>query len=448
VTERGPIFSMTLFRRALCVAGASSVLWLSGCGGTDAKAETTDGPKKGADGGAKKGGANAQGKSAGAMQRRSFNVRTATVTTQPLTYMIRATGNVEATDIYRIDSRVAGTIYDVKFNEGDKVSVDDVLCTIAPHAYKFRMQKQEALHKEAIAAVADMKRKKANEIERKRIDLDRASLEVARRIAVREAGAISNEEIQLYESRRDLAQLELKDAREAAETEIKALEAKVLETEADFKIAEDDVRKSVVKSPIAGTIEKRSVTNGMFVQTGLQLATIIDRSQMRVRFKVSESESAALKVGDVVTFNTPAYPGREFSAKIYYVGGKLEDDARVVLVHANVEKDAELLKPGYFAAVSLVASRNEKAIVVPLLAVQPTERGFTAFVVKNGKAERRLVKTGMAVTERDIEVVEGLKEGEILVVDGANALQEGTPVKVLEGPGAEAKDKPAETAQK
>lgn len=373
----------------------------------------------------------------GALTRRPFNVRTAFVGTQPLTYEVRAVGNVTATDIYRVDARVPGTLYDIKFSEGDEIGSDTVLCTIAPEAYRFKAQKQEALYKQSVANLADFKRKTANQIERTRIDLDRAKLEVARRIAVKEAGAISNEEIQLYQSRSDLATLELKDSKEAAETAIKTLEAKILETEADWKIAEDDVRKSIVKSPIKGTIEKRFVTNGMFVQAGQQLASIIDRSVLKVRFKVSESESAIAKVGGKIQFEVPAYPGRKFEAEIYYVGGKLEDDARVVMVYANVSKDAELLKPGYFAAVSFTEKTKDRAIVVPLSAIQPTERGMVSFVVVDGKAERRQVKTGIAVTERDIEIVEGLKEGELLVVDGANALNPGSPVKIVEGPGGE-----------
>lgn len=373
----------------------------------------------------------------GAITRRPFNVRTAYVTTQPLTYEVRAVGNITATDIYRIDARVPGTLYDIKFSEGDEINVDTVLCTIAPEAYRFKAQKQEALYKQAVADLADFKRKTANQIERTRIDLDRAKLEVARRIAVKEAGAISNEEIQLYQSRSDLATLELKDSREAAETAVKTLEAKIMETEADWKIAEDDVRKSVVKSPIKGVIEKRFVTNGMFVQAGQQLASIIDRTQIKVRFKVSESESAIAKVGSKIQFEVPAFPGRKFEAEIYYVGGKLEDDARVVMVYANVTKDTAVLKPGYFAAVSFTEKTKDRAIVVPLSAIQPTERGMVSFVVVDGKAERRQVKTGIAVTERDVEIVEGLKEGELLVIDGANALSPNTPVRVVEGPGAE-----------
>lgn len=385
--------------------------------------------------------ADAKGASKGPITRRPFNVRTAIVTTQPLTYEVRAVGNVSAADIYRVDARVSGTLYDVKFNEGDTLDTDYVLCRIAPEAYKFRAQKQEALYKQAVADLGDFKRKTANQIERTRIDLDRAKLEVARRIAVKEAGAISNEEIQLYQSRSDLATLELKDSKEASDTAVKTLEAKILETEADWKIAEDDVRKSIVKAPIKGVIEKRFVTTGMFVQAGQQLASIIDRSQIKVRFKVSESESAIARPGLKIQFEVPAYPNRKFEAEIYYVGGKLEDDARVVMVHANVTKDAELLKPGYFAAVSFTEKTKDRAIVVPLSAVQPTERGFVSFVVVDGKAERRQVKTGIAVTERDIEIVEGLKEGELLVIDGANALNPGTPVKVIEGPGAEGKPK-------
>ncbi|HYG76669.1 MAG TPA: HlyD family efflux transporter periplasmic adaptor subunit, partial [Planctomycetota bacterium] len=288
----------------LAASALAALSLLSGCGSSPAseKSEKPGKPEgkpgeKPAAAGAEKGGP--PGKAGG---RRAYPVRVQTVSVRPVQYELKAIGSVEAKDVYRIDARVPGTIYDVKFNEGDEVKPDTVLCTIAPEAYRQSALKAKAMYDQAVANLADTRRKHANDIERMRIKLQQATLEIARRREVKEAGAISNEEIELYQSRRDLAEVELKDAKQAAETEIVVLEATIAQRLAELKIAEEDVRKSIVQSPIAGVIEKRMVTNQMFVTAGTPLATLVDRGSLKVVFKLAEKESAFAKPGDKVHF--------------------------------------------------------------------------------------------------------------------------------------------------
>jgi len=375
---------------------------------------------------------------------RAYPVRVTTVSVGPVTYDIQALGTVEANDVYHIDARVPGTIYDVKFNEGDEVTTEQVLCTIAPEAYRFQQQRAKAQYEQAVANLADFKRRSVNAVERTRIELARAEVEIARRRGVKDLGAISDEEIQLYEARRDLAAIELKDTREGAVTELKALEAAISEREATWKIAEDDLRKSTVKPPIKGIIEKRLVTNMVFVTAGTQLATIVDRSALKLKFKVAERDASAVKEGVKVTFAVPAFAGKRFSAEIYHVENLLEREARTLTCWAKVTQDGALLRPGYFASVNIITNFNEQAMVVPASAVLPTEKGFTAFVIVDGKAERRALKTGLSVTDNSIEILSGLKLGEQLVIEGSNALLDGVAVKILEGaPGTAGKPAPA-----
>src|SRR5205807_863495 len=141
-------------------------------------------------------------------------------------------------------------------------------------------------------------------------------------------GAISNEEMQLFESHNALAEVDLKDMKEQALTMLSVLEASIIEKDAAWKIALDDVRKSTVLPPIDGTIETRAVTNGMFVTPGQLLATMVDRSQLKLHFKIAEKDTAGLHIGQVVHFNVPAYPGREFESVVYFVGNKLDTETR------------------------------------------------------------------------------------------------------------------------
>lgn len=397
-------------------------LYVAGCGNSPAAEKGDKPPEKKAD---------APAAAGPAKGKRLYPVRTVRVASRPVQYELQAIGGIEAQDVYRIDARVNGTIYDVAFNEGDPVTPEKVLCRIAPEAYRQYALKAKALYDQAVSQLADTKRKNANEIERKKIQLSNASLEIARRKAVKDAGAISNEEIELYQSRRDLAELELKDAKEASETELRVLEATIAQRDAELKIAEDDVRKSTVISPIPGVIEKRMVTNLMFVTPGTPLATVVDVRSLKLVFKVSERDSAALHVDQTVQFTVPAFPDRVFEAKVYFIENRLDVDARVLVCYARVTAELDKLRPGFYAAVKIVTENKLKSVVVPATSILPTEKGFVAFIIKDGKAVKRLVKAGLTVTNSELEILSGLEEGETLVVEGANALQEGSPVRIL-----------------
>jgi len=378
-------------------------------------------------------------------KKRQYPVRVETISTRPLQYSLQAVGTVEAQDVFSIDARVPGTVYDVKFNEGDEVKQDQVLCTVAPEAYrqnalkaKAQLDRTKAQIEKVKVEFVDQKRKNQYAILKANVKKSESSVELSRRELIRVAGAISEEEIQLFKSRVDLAQLEIEDLTAATATEIavferelKVLEADIAEKDALWKIAEEDVRKSIVKPPIDGVIEKRVVTNMVFVTAGMQIATMIDRRTLKLHFKLSEKDSGVVNEGTKVTFTVPAFPTREFEATVYHISNQLEAEQRQVGCWARVTRDTEKLIPGYFASVKIVTQNKDRAVVVPIMAVQPTERGFVAHVIKDGLAQRRPVKVGLTVSNDFVEVLEGLSEGESLVIEGGNALYEGAGVRIV-----------------
>lgn len=366
---------------------------------------------------------------------RKYPVRTQTVQTQTVRYEFRSVGNLEPQDTYRIDSQLSGTIYDVTFNEGDEVKSGQVLLRIAPAAYQLVAARDEALYNQAVADLANTKRKITNQIELAKVKLTEAQTEVDRRIDIQKAGSISTEEIQLYKARRDVAKVQLKDAEEAADTEMKVLEAVVAQRDAIWKISLNDVRKSTVLPPIPGKIDKRYVTNGMYVPSGSPLATIVDRRALKLRFKLAERDSSAVKPGDKLEFTVPAWPNQTFEAVVYQISDQVDSDARSVSCLARVENNLDKLIPGYFASVRLFSGGNLSAVVVPATAILTTEKGFVAFVIKaDGNrqiAQKRMVKAGLSVTNNAMEILTGLSAGERVVIEGTSALEEGYEVTLL-----------------
>jgi multidrug efflux system membrane fusion protein len=200
-------------------------------------------------------------------------------------------------------------------------------------------------------------------------------------------------------------------------------------------IAEQNVARSDVRAPAAGVIDTRSVETGQYVRTGTPLATIVDRRRLRLRFKVGDAESLRAHVGQELQFRISAMGARSFPAKVYHVGEGADPTTRQVEVLAWVINPGEL-KPGFFAEVTLAAESRKQATVVPEGAVLASERGFVSYAVEGGKAHARSVEVGLRTGDGAVEIISGLKPGEVVVTEGSDRLADGMAVKAVDAPAA------------
>ncbi|HEY3321414.1 MAG TPA: efflux RND transporter periplasmic adaptor subunit [Planctomycetota bacterium] len=384
---------------------------------------------------------------------RRYLVTSAAVHTRPVQYEVETTGSLLAEDIYRIDAEVSGVVEGVNFKEGDQVTSQTVLCRVAPRTYQLAAERAKAAYLKAKDAclkaqadVADTQRKTRNDIARAKIKLKQADRDVERVKPAFTSGAISQDEMLIAQDKRDTAAIELNDMEEAATTLVQVMktaaqqkESEARQSEVEWRQAEEDVRKSSVFSPIAGTIDQRFVTSGMQVAPiGQTPVAQVVGPTLKLKFTLPEKESSSVREKTPLKFRVMAYPERDFSATIYYVSSLADPKTRLVTCYASIDKTDARLKSGFFATVRIVTEQRDKAIVVPLTAVLPTEQGFVTFVVKDGKAARRTVSLGLQVRTllpdsgravNDVEVLKGLSEGEVVVVEGGNALQDGAPVR-------------------
>ncbi|MFI4942211.1 MAG: efflux RND transporter periplasmic adaptor subunit, partial [Burkholderiales bacterium] len=210
------------------------------------------------------------------------------------------------------------------------------------------------------------------------------------------------------------------------------LSAAVDVAKAAYEIARQNERRAEVRPPIAGVINTRTADTGQFVRTGTVLATIVDVSRLRLRFKLSEGESLRAREGGRVGFRVAPLGPRDFGARIYHVGRVADPATRQVEVLAWVDP-ADELKPGFFAEVTLEGEKKEDALVVPESAIQASERGFVTYVVKEKTAHLRPVGLGLRTGTGVVEILSGLEKGEVVVSEGSDRLADGMAVEAVEG---------------
>ena len=313
-------------------------------------------------------------------------------------YAVHAVGAVEAFERVQITARVAGALDKVSFREGEDVKKGTVLAEIEPSRYALAVTSAQAA------------------LERARAELADAEAGLARREAVNQKspGLLPAEEVESFRTR----------ARSAA--------AQVSSAKAALDQAQLNLRDAYVRAPMDGTLQTRTVQTGQYVQPGTVLATLLQREPLLLRFSVPEAEAARLKPGLTARFTTRDQ-GATFDAKLTYVAASADPASRMVAVTGEVSGEgAKALRPGAFASVTVPVGSSTNAPVIPQTAVRPSERGFLAFVVKDGKAQERVLQLGLRTVEGLVEVRQGLEAGEQLVVRGAEALRDGAAVRVAE----------------
>jgi len=331
-----------------------------------------------------------------------FPVETLRVQDRAVVFTVNAVGSVEAFEKVQVTARVAGVVEKVQFAEGSRVAGGQVLVEIEPQRYKLAVESAQAAHSKAVAAKRDAE----------------AGLKRRESVDKQNPGLIPGEEI------------------EAWRTKVLVAIAEQAQTNAALNQAQLNLHDAYVRAPVPGVVQTRTVQTGQYVQPGSVLATLVRRDPLLLRFQATEQEAARLQPG-LTAFFKVRDSNQQYQARIIHVAASTEESTRMVAVTAEViDKDKETLRSGSFAEVRVPVGGSRPLPVVPQVAIRPSEKGFLAFVVENGKAVERILTPGMRTADGYVEVLSGLKAGDLLVVRGAEALSDGVPVRLAAAPPA------------
>jgi membrane fusion protein (multidrug efflux system) len=261
-----------------------------------------------------------------------------------------------------------------------------------------------------------------------RATMERADADHERYRTLVEGGLVSRE---AYETRR----AEALTARAQYDAEIntaRQLYQTLLAQRARVAMAHKAAADADVRAPWDGLIAEKHVQPGQWVQRGARIATLVRVDPLRVELAVPETGVAAVRRGQKVEFTVQAQPDRTFEGSIAYVGPSLRADSRALVVEALVPNRDGRLSPGLFATARIELPAAHPSVVLPVSAVR-TEAGVSsAFVVRNERAELRLVQLGREVPGGLVEIQRGVAAGEKVVAPHVPQLGDGTVVTTRE----------------
>jgi membrane fusion protein (multidrug efflux system) len=354
----------------------------SSCGNENTGDPQTGTPPKGkSKSGGPPGGMRGDGDEAGAA---AVPVEVAAVTRRPISSFLETNGTLEAENEVDIVARVAGPIVELSTEEGRLVKKGQLLARID-------------------------ERETAAQVELARVNLADAERAFERAKAARESEIISQEVYDQALARMESAQAQLKSA-------------------------QINLGYTKIVAPFDGIIIERVVRFADNVTPNQKLFRISDFDPLLCPIQIPEKELSRLKIGQPARVEVEAWPEDPFPAKVLRISPVVDATTGTIKVTLEVATRGKL-RPGMFASVFLEMDTHTNALVIPKTALSFESFGDTVYVAKNGIAERRDLNVGFEEADF-VEVLEGLSEGDPVIVVGQDGLSDGTPVHILAGPGA------------
>ncbi len=253
------------------------------------------------------------------------------------------------------------------------------------------------------------------EVGRREIEIAARDIESAR-VGLRQA----QEQLRLAEASRRRYDVSLAG--------VKAARAGVAQAAANSDYMRTTEAKYKVVAPISGIVSARYVDIGEGAGSNDPVLRIVNNDPIRMKCEVSELDVARLNVGMDGTVTIDGLPGMEFFGRITDISPQSRQGQRTYIARVEIDNADGLIKAGMFARIRMVLSEKPDAIVVTRDALVERDGQYTAYVVDDGTVKIRKVKIGLT-NSRQMEIVEGVKARDVLVVGGQTRLAEGQKVK-------------------
>lgn len=311
----------------------------------------------------------------------SVAVKAQTATKQNLFLDFVANGKFSPGREIEFSAEMPGRVINVLVDEGDRVQKGQLLATIKTDNLSIDVQNAEEVYQNALK--------------------DKQRYENAFR-----TGGVTQQQV-------DQAALSLKNA------EARLQQAKV-------KISDANIRAS-----IDGIVNKRMVEPGSVLAAGTKLFEIVDVSSLTLDIAVDEAQIANLTVGDEVNVKASVLPGKEFKGKIEFIAAKADQSLNFPVKIKVINSASSALKAGMYGNAYFSFPQQAPALLIDRSAFIGGVSSNQVFVAENNIARIRKVVTGRTIGDK-VEIIDGMKEGEKVIVSGQVNLTEGSPINILQ----------------
>lgn len=375
--------------------------------------------------------------------------------------LVSSNGKIQPEVEVSISPEVAGEVIEVLVKEGEKVKKGEVLIKINPDLLESARERIKASLNSSRANLANAKARQAQS----KAQMINAEASFRRNESLWKQKVISEAEFDAAKASFEVAKAEM----EAAEQSVSAAAFNVESAQAALKEADNNLLRTIIRSPMDGTVSMRNVEKGLRVvgtaqMAGTEVMRIADLSAMEVNVDVNENDIIRLSIGDTADIEVDAFIDRVFKGVVTEIAnssksnsslGAATDQVTTFEVKIRVLRSSyeDLIikehlspfRPGMSAVVNINTDRVNNVMKVPIQSVTLREDTSISesndkmrecvFVVENKKALRKWVKTGIQDNEF-IEILEGLQPEDKVITGPYSAvstrLKDGKAIELIE----------------
>lgn len=319
-------------------------------------------------------------------------VQVAPVGRRDITPNMTFSANLEPVWSAEISAKVDGRINTLNVNEGDLVESGAVIAVLDT----------DDLQAQVVQAQGNLMAAQSG--------LEQAELDYSRYVALAEQGAISAQMLDNARTKRDSSAGQVKAA------------------QGSLNLVQEKLNNAKVVVPRSGVVTKRFMQAGTFVRSGSAIVNVADTSTLLAKATVSESQVASLAAGTSVQVKVDALPDRPFHGVVTRISPMAELPARTFTAEVSIDNAGNVLKPGMFAKVEMPLAVHADALVVPESSLVMREDQKTVFVAAADNTVQQRILTVGFVEDGWVEVLDGIQEGETIVVAGQNKLRDGVQI--------------------
>ena len=296
-----------------------------------------------------------------------------------------------------VKSKASGVVTEAQWQEGTSVAAGQVLARIDQADSSARAAQQQAALDEARARLALATKNNANSL------------------ALLKQNYISQSSYDTTNNSVELAQASVKAA------------------QAQLALAHNALADTVIRAPLSGVISKRHVQRGEKLSPDMPVYSIVDLRHLTLEAQVPASEVPRVKVGQEVQFRVDGYGTRVFTGTVARINPSAEAGSRAMLVYISVANDDSALRAGMFAKGSITTEKSAVRPLLPIAALRRENNRDVVYKIDGNKVVAQTVSTGLRNDDDGmIEVTEGLKQGERVVLARLDGVKPGSKVKVAD----------------
>jgi HlyD family secretion protein len=321
-------------------------------------------------------------------------------------------GRVLASRVVQVGAQQTGIIARRLVGEGDRVEAGQLLLQLESSEYQASLDLAQA----GLAQVREVDQPLSRSLlSQADSTLHQAQWVQERNMRLQQEGILSQSQLEDSRKALELAQAARLSAHAQSWSKLSGSGLKL--AQASVAVAQAKLAQTQVLSPAKGVVLTRTVEVGDQVQPSKLLFTIALDEPLQLLVQPDERNLSKLQMGQEAQASTDAFPDRRFPARVSYVSPGVDVQRGTVDVRLELPQVPAFLRPDMTVSVEIRYGESKNALAIPLQALR-TDTGFHVLVLRDGRAQQVTVKLGQR-GEREVEVLRGLKSGDIVLLDPA-----------------------------